>query len=83
MKTLTLSQVREIMISRNIATLSMERDQVAIARRVIGNANACNPYLSNMIKALSLMTWDNTVDDWKRLEAAIIVRAHCGARRIT
>lgn len=78
---LNLKQVREIMVARNIGTLRMERDQVAAARKIVGNTNASEPYLSNMIRALCLMTWKNTATDWQRLEAALIVRAYRGAKR--
>jgi hypothetical protein len=77
-----LSAVREIMSKRGIATLAMESDQIAAARRIVGNANSAEPYLSNMIRALQMLPWQNTAADWQRLEAAIIVRAYRGARRI-
>lgn len=82
MKSLSLTQIREIMTARNIATLRMERDQVSAARKIVGNANSAEPFLSNMIRALCMMTWQNSASDWQRLEAAIIVRAHRGAKRI-
>jgi hypothetical protein len=78
-----LSAIREMMTKRNIPTLAMESDQVAAARRIVGNANSAEPYLSNMIRALQLMPWRNTATDWQRLEAAVIVRAYRGAHRIT
>lgn len=77
-----LSAVRELMVARNVPTLAMESDQVAAARRIVGNANSADPYLSNMIRALMMHQWQNTAADWQRLEAAIIVRAYRGARRI-
>jgi len=76
-----LSAIRDIMRAKNIPTLALESDQVAAARRIVGRANAAQPYLSNMIRALQLMPWENTAADWQRLEAAVIVRAYSGARR--
>lgn len=81
MKTLTLAQVRAAMAERNIPTLHGKPDQVAAARAIVGNANSCNPYLPNMIRALCMHSWLNTAAEWQRLEAAIIIKAHRGARR--
>lgn len=47
---------------------------LATARALVGNTNRTEPYLSNMIKALSTHSWLNTADDNLRLEAARIVR---------
>ena len=73
---MTLSNVRDAMAARNIATLRGNRDQVAAARAIVGRTNSTEPYLSKMIRALSLLTCENTAEDWQRLEAAIIVRAY-------
>lgn len=79
---LTLTQVRSFMRMADVPTLAMEPDQVAAARRIVGRTNSTEPYLSNMIQALSLFYHRNTAEEWQRLEAAIIVRAHRGARRV-
>jgi len=47
----------------------------AEARQIVGRANACEPFLSHMITALSLHSWLNTPSETERLEAAKIVRA--------
>jgi hypothetical protein len=59
-----------------------------IAYRYIGSANAQEPYLSNMIRALGLFSWNNTAEENARLEAAKWVKrnrkayaAHCQAMR--
>lgn len=78
MRALKLTEVRELMRNGNVATLACERDQVAVARKRV---NAADPFLRNMILALSLHYWQNTAADWQRLEAALIVAAHKGARR--
>ena len=44
------------------------------ARQIVGRANACEPYLSNMIRALRLLPALNTDEDNERLQAALIVR---------
>lgn len=48
---------------------------LAEAQQIVGRANSCEPYLSNMIKALSMMSWLNTPAEIERLEAAKIVKA--------
>lgn len=78
MRALKLGEVRELMRKANVPTLAGERDQVAAARRRV---NPGDPFLRNMILALSLHHWNNTAADWQRLESAIIVAAHKGARR--
>lgn len=78
MRRLKLAEVRECMRKANIPTLATERDQVAAARQRV---NPSDPYLGNMATALSLHHWLNTPEDWQRLEAALIVLAHKGARR--
>ena len=42
----------------------------AEARRL---ANPGDPFLRNMAVALSLHTWNNTAQDWLRLEAALVI----------
>ena len=49
---------------------------LAEARAIVGNANSCEPYLSNMIRALSYFPWLNTPEQEARLVAARIVRRH-------
>jgi hypothetical protein len=41
------------------------------AKKIVGNQPAWA--LKNMVKALNMMTWKNTPEDWQRLEAAKIV----------
>ena len=41
------------------------------AKELIGNQDTVS--LRNMIKALNMMTWKNTPEDWQRLEAAKVV----------
>ena len=36
-------------------------------------ANPGDPFLRNMAVALSLHTWNNTAQDWLRLEAALVI----------
>jgi len=35
-----------------------------------------DPFLRNMAIALSLHTWNNTAQDWLRLEAALVILHH-------
>jgi hypothetical protein len=39
-------------------------------------ANPGDPFLRNMAVALSLHTWNNTPQDWRRLEAALVILHH-------
>jgi hypothetical protein len=41
------------------------------AKELIGNQDTTS--LRNMVKALNVMTWKNTPEDWQRLEAAKVV----------
>jgi hypothetical protein len=41
------------------------------AKELVGNQDTTS--LRNMIKALNMMTWKNTPEDWQRLEAAKMV----------
>jgi hypothetical protein len=41
------------------------------AKELVGNQDTTS--LRNMIKALNMMTWKNTPEDWQRLEAAKVV----------
>jgi hypothetical protein len=36
-------------------------------------ANPGDPFLRNVAVALSLHTWNNTAQDWLRLEAALVI----------
>jgi hypothetical protein len=49
---------------------------LAEAERIVGPMNRGEPFLSNMIKALSLHPWLNTPEEADRLEAAKVIRAH-------
>lgn len=44
------------------------------AYQIIGRTNSCEPYLSNMIKALQIASFSNTAEENERLEAAKIVK---------
>jgi hypothetical protein len=39
-------------------------------------ANPSDPFLRNMAVALSLHSWNNTLQDWLRLEAALVILHH-------
>ena len=39
-------------------------------------ANPGDPFLRNMAVALSLHAWNNTAQDWLRLEAALVILHH-------
>jgi hypothetical protein len=39
-------------------------------------ANPGDPFLRNMAIALSLHPWNNTPQDWMRLEAALVILRH-------
>jgi hypothetical protein len=39
-------------------------------------ANPGDPFLRNMAIALSLHSWNNTAQDWLRLEAALVIIHH-------
>ena len=41
------------------------------AKSIVGKTRPSD--LLNMAKSLSLVTWQNTDDDWKRLEAAVVL----------
>ena len=43
-------------------------------------ANPGDPFLRNMAVALSLHSWNNTPQDWLRLEAALVILYHKGRR---
>ena len=43
-------------------------------------ANPGDPFLGNMAVALSLHTWNNTLHDWLRLEAALVILHHRSRR---
>jgi hypothetical protein len=61
MKPLTLAEVR-----------SHTGRQLTYAE-AIKLANPGDPYLRNMAVALSLHSWNNTLQDWLRLEAALVI----------
>ena len=67
MRNLKLVEVRLLMEHGGIAT---NRD-LSVARR---RANPNDPFLANMIRALSLHYWQNTREEWQRLEAALMLR---------
>lgn len=72
MKALTLKQVR-------YARAAMEGDDyqpIASYEAARQYANPGDPYLHNMVLALSCLTRLNTADDWRRLEAALVILAH-------
>ena len=48
-------------------------------------ANPGDPFLPNMVLALSIHPWINTQAEWQRLEAALVILAHkrADARRRT
>jgi hypothetical protein len=48
---------------------------LAEAESIVGRSNACEPWLSNMIKALRSMPWLNSDDENKRLAAAELIKA--------
>ena len=39
-------------------------------------ANPGDPFLRNMAVALSLHSWNNTAQDWLRLEAGLVILYH-------
>jgi len=39
-------------------------------------ANSADPFLRNMAIALSLHAWNNTAQEWLRLEAALVILHH-------
>jgi hypothetical protein len=39
-------------------------------------ANPGDPFLRNMVVALSLHSWNNMLQDWLRLEAALVILHH-------
>jgi hypothetical protein len=43
-------------------------------------ANPGDPFLRNMAVALSLHSWNNTLQDWQRLEAALVIIDHRSRR---
>jgi hypothetical protein len=44
-------------------------------------ANPGDPFLRNMAVALSLHSWNNTAQDWLRLEAALVIIHRKAQRR--
>jgi len=51
------------------------------AYEIIGRANQCEPFLSNMIKALKLAPYLNTQEENERLEAAQLVKKDLARRK--
>jgi hypothetical protein len=43
-------------------------------------ANPGDPFLRNMAVALSLQSWNNTPQNWLRLEAALVILHHRSRR---
>jgi len=43
-------------------------------------ANLGDPFLRNIAVALSLHSWNNTPEDWLRLEAALVILHHRSRR---
>ena len=69
MKPMTLADVRRLKVERNLPLLKTLEE----ASTVVGNQpRTC---IRNMVVALSLHTHSNTTEDWRRLEAALIVLA--------
>ena len=64
MKPLTLAEVRK-----------HTGRQLAYAE-AIKLASPGDPFLRNMAVALSLHSWNNTAQDWLRLEAALVILRH-------
>jgi hypothetical protein len=63
MKSMSLADVRKHTGCR----MSLEE-----AQKIVGNRPTTR--IANRAVALSLHTWNNAVEDWRRLEAALIVR---------
>ena len=64
MRALQLSQVKAV------------TKQAMTYEQAVKYANPGDPFLGNMAVALSLMTWQNTEQDWLRLQAALVILAH-------
>jgi hypothetical protein len=64
MKPLTLAEVR-----KHTGGLLTYADAIKLAR-------PGDPFLRNMAVALSLHPWNNTPQDWLRLEAALVILRH-------
>ena len=43
------------------------------AKKILGRGGISSHHLNNMVLALSLHSWNNTREEWQRLEAAKIV----------
>jgi len=69
MKTMTLAEVK--------AHTGVDMTYEEARKR----ANPREPFLSNMILALNLMTWRNSAEDWLRLHAAMVVRKEARAAK--
>ena len=48
--------------------------------RAVKLVNPGDPFLRNMAVALSLHSWNNTSQDWLRLEAALVILHHKGRK---
>jgi hypothetical protein len=69
MKPMKLAHVRHLKVERSLPLLKTLEE----ARAVVGNQpRTC---IHNMAVALSLHTHRNTAEDWRRLEAALMVLA--------
>ena len=69
MKSMKLADVRRLKVERSLPLLKTLEE----ARAAVGNQpRTC---IRNMAVALSLHTHSNTAEDWRRLEAALMVLA--------
>ena len=69
MKSMKLADVRRLKVERSLPLLKTLEE----ARAVVGNQpRTC---IRNMAVSLSLHTHSNTAEDWRRLEAALMVLA--------
>lgn len=39
------------------------------AKKILGRTNSCQPWVGNMKRALEIHSFQNTPEEWKRLEA--------------
>jgi hypothetical protein len=70
-KPMTLAAVREVR-----ATLPGDNPPLTYAEAIKHvTPSDGDPFLHNMARVLSMYSWDNSSDDWLRLEAALVVLA--------
>ena len=60
----------------NLAEVRKHTGRQLTYAEAITLANPGDPFLRNMAVALSLHTWNNTAQDWLRLEAALVILDH-------